>query len=137
MRKGGIIMKRLSQQELPQHVTILGWLYLVGYAFFLLIGAFVFTLLTSIGAVSGDEQAMMVLSLVGTSVGGLLVALAVPGMAAGFGLLARKVWGRYLAIVVAILGLINFPIGTLIGVYTLWVLMQEDATASFAAPQLS
>jgi hypothetical protein len=124
-------MKRLSQQELQQHITILGWLYLVGYAFFLLIGAFIFTLLTSIGAISGDEQAMMILSLVGTSVGGLLIALAVPGMAAGFGLLAHKTWGRYLAIVVAILGLINFPIGTLIGVYTLWVLLQEDVTAYF------
>jgi hypothetical protein len=130
-------MKRLSPQELQQHITILGWLYLVGYAFFLLIGAFVFTLLTSIGAVSGDEQAMMILSLVGTSVGGLLVALAVPGMAAGFGLLAHKTWGRYLAIVVAILGLINFPIGTLIGVYTLWVLLQEETTAYFVAPQAS
>jgi hypothetical protein len=129
------MMKRLSQQELQQHITILGWLYLVGYAFFLLIGAFVFTLLTSIGAVSGDEQAMMILSLVGTSVGALLVALAIPGMAAGFGLLAHKTWGRYLAIVVAILGLINFPIGTLVGVYTLWVLMQEDTTAYFVAPQ--
>jgi hypothetical protein len=130
-------MKQLSQQEIHQHITILGWLYLVGYAVFLLIGAFVFTLLTSIGAVSGDEQAMLILSLVGTSVGALLVVLAIPGMAAGFGLLAHKVWGRYLAIVVAILGLVNFPIGTLIGVYTLWVLMQENATLYFAAASLS
>jgi hypothetical protein len=85
----------------------------VGYAFFLLSRAWRFTLLPSIGAVAGDEQALLVLSLVGASVGGLLVALAVPGMAASFGLLAHKVWGRYLAIVVAILRLINFPIGTL------------------------
>jgi hypothetical protein len=42
-----------------------------------------------------------------------------------------------LAIVVAILGLINFPIGTLVGVYALWVLMQEQATAYFATPSLS
>jgi hypothetical protein len=130
-------MKQLSPQEIHQHITILGWLYIVGYAIFLLIGAFVFTLLTSIGAISGDEQAMMILSLVGTSVGALLVVLAIPGIAAGYGLLAHKGWGRYLAIVVAILGLINFPIGTLVGVYALWVLMQEQATAYFATPSLS
>jgi hypothetical protein len=130
-------MKQLTQQELQQHVTILGWLYVIGNALFLLIGAFIFTLLTSIGAVAGDEQAMMILSLVGTMVGGLLVALAIPGIVAGVGLLAHKVWGRYLALVVAILGLINFPLGTLIGGYALWVLMQESASAYFMSLQLS
>ena len=52
----------------------------------------------------------------------------------GFGLLAHKAWARYLAIVVAVLGLINFPIGTLIGLYTLWVLFQERA-ADYFQPQ--
>jgi hypothetical protein len=130
-------MKPLSQQELQQQVTILGWLYIIGYALFLVIGAFVFTLLTSIGAVSGDEQAMVILSLVGTSVGVLLVILAVPGIVAGFGLLAHKNWGRYLAIVVGILGLVNFPVGTLIGLYALWILTQEQATAYFVTPKLA
>jgi hypothetical protein len=130
-------MKQFSQQELQQQITILGWLYIISYALFLVIGAFVFILLTSIGAVSGDEQAMAILSLVGTSVGVLLVLLALPGMAAGFGLLAHKSWGRYLAIVVAILGLVNFPIGTLIGLYTLWILTQEQASAYFVTPSFA
>jgi hypothetical protein len=43
-------MKQLQQQELQQHVTILGWLYFAGYAFFLLTGIFIFVLLTNIGA---------------------------------------------------------------------------------------
>lgn len=128
-------MKTLNQSEVQQHVTILGWIFIVGHALFLVIGAFVFTLLNGIGVASGDQQAMMILSLVGTSVGGLLVVLAVPGIAAGVGLLAHKGWGRYLAIVVAILGLINFPIGTLVGIYALWVLTQEPAAQYFAAPQ--
>jgi hypothetical protein len=129
-------MKTLNQSEVQQHVTILGWIFIVGHAFFLVIGAFVFTLLNGIGVVSGDQQAMMILSLVGTLVGGLLVVLAVPGIAAGVGLLAHKGWGRYLAIVVAILGLINFPIGTLVGIYALWVLTQEPTAQYFAAPQV-
>lgn len=128
-------MKTLTQAEVQQHVAILGWIYVVGHAFFLLIGAFVFTLLSSIGVLSGDQQATMILSLVGTGVGGLLMVLAVPGIAAGIGLLAHKVWGRYLAIVVAILGLVNFPVGTLIGAYALLVLLPEPATHYFATPQ--
>ena len=62
--------------------------------------------------------------------------LAIPGLVAGAGLLARKSWARILAIVVGILGLVNFPIGTAIGVYTLFVLMQ-DAAAEYFAPQAS
>jgi hypothetical protein len=60
-----------------------------------------------------------------------LAALSAPGIAAGIGLLKRKSWGRFLAMVVGVLGLLNFPVGTLIGVYMLWVLMQDSAAEYF------
>lgn len=121
----------MNQQELGQHITILAWLHIVGHAIFLIIGGFLFTLLTSIGAVSGDPQALAILSVVGTTVGVLLALLALPGMAAGYGLWRRRPWGRYLAIVVGIFNLVNFPIGTVIGAYTLIVLLQNGAEAYF------
>jgi hypothetical protein len=124
-------MNFLNEHQLKLHVTILGWLYIVGNAIFLLIGTFVFVLLAGIGVASGDSQAMAILSIVGTVVGALLAVLAIPGIVAGYGLLARKAWGRVLAIVVGILGLINFPIGTAIGIYALLVLLQEAATDYF------
>jgi hypothetical protein len=40
----------------------------------------------------------------------------------GYSLLTRRPWGRVLAIVVAILSLIKIPVGTALGIYTLWVL---------------
>lgn len=40
----------------------------------------------------------------------------------GWSLLNRKPWGRTLAIVLAILALFRIPVGTALGVYTLWVL---------------
>jgi len=61
-------------------------------------------------------------------VGLLMAALGLPGLLAGYGLLTRKPWARVLAIVVGILSLLNFPIGTAIGIYTLWVLTQPVAT---------
>jgi hypothetical protein len=60
--------------------------------------------------------------------------LAIPGLVAGYGLLARKAWGRVLAIVVGILGLINFPVGTAIGIYAILVLLQEGANGYFMSP---
>jgi hypothetical protein len=126
-------MDYLSERDLEQHVTILGWLFIFGHALFLLLGVFVFLLLTTIGAVSGDQQALVILSIVGTGVGILLTVLAVPGIVAGIGLLRRQSWARILAIVVGMLSLINFPLGTAIGIYTLWVLLQRSATDYFAS----
>src|SRR5512132_3591542 len=96
--------------------------------------AFVFVLLVGIARVTGDPEPMWILSLVGTSVGLLMAALGLPGLLAGYGLLTRKSWARILAIVVGILSLLNFPIGTAIGIYTLWVLTQPVASEYFAAP---
>jgi hypothetical protein len=87
--------------------------------------------LVGIGTASGDSTALAILSVIGTITGLLMAVLAVPGLVAGYGLLIRKSWGRILTIVVAILGLVNFPLGTLMGIYTLWVLLQETATDYF------
>ncbi|MFQ5859797.1 MAG: hypothetical protein ACE5LU_29735, partial [Anaerolineae bacterium] len=117
-------MDPLNERELQQHVTLLGWLHILGNAVFLVLGMCLFTLLAGIGVATGDPVAARILSVVGLAVGSLLVVLAIPGMVAGYGLLRRKAWARILAMVVGFLGLINFPLGTAIGLYTFWVLLQ-------------
>ena len=42
---------------------------------------------------------------------------------AGYGLYHRASWGRIVAIIVAILNLIRFPLGTALGIWTLVVLL--------------
>jgi hypothetical protein len=51
----------------------------------------------------------------------------------GFSLLHRKPWGRTLAIVVAILALLKFPMGTALGIYTLWVLAPSYSGMEYEA----
>lgn len=121
----------MTISEFGQHVQILGWLYIVGYGLFLMIGLFVFMLLSGIGVSSGDATAALVLSTVGTFVAAVLIVLAVPGVAAGIGLLRRRNWARILAVVVGILGLTNVPIGTLMGIYALVMLTKTEATEYF------
>lgn len=124
-------MNQIDERHIGQHVEILGWLHIVGSAIYLAIAVFVFFLLTGISVATRDAEALAVLTVIATSVGTLLSLLALPGIAAGIGLLRHKSWGRILAIVLGILNLINFPIGTVIGAYTLWVLFQESATDYF------
>ncbi len=59
--------------------------------------------------------------------GVFLLAQALAGIAAGWGLMDRQSWARWLAILLAFLALPGFPIGTALGIYTLWVLLSRDA----------
>ncbi len=124
-------MNSLTSEQMHQHVPIVAWLNIAGSVLLLLIGGFLLLLLPSIGAISGDREALGVLSIVAVSVGGFMTVLALPGLLAGIGLLRRRNWGRIVAIVVSFLNLLNFPIGTVIGAYSLWVLFQDAATAYF------
>jgi hypothetical protein len=128
-------MNRLDEREIQPHITILGWLYLASNAVFLLIAGFAVAALPFIGAVADDPDATIVLGILGTAFGLLMVVLGLPGLIAGYGLLKRKSWARFLALVLGILNLVNFPVGTAIGVYTLLVLLQQSATDYFAPQQ--
>ena len=65
------------------------------------------------------------------SIGAVLTVTAVAGIAAGWGLLDRRPWARTLAIILGIIKLIEFPIGTALGVYTLWVLVSPGAEVEY------
>lgn len=67
------------------------------------------------------------LVLIATSV------MAVLALVAGYGLLTRRPWGRVLGIVIGVLALLKFPIGTALGVYTLWVLAPAQSGAEYDA----
>ena len=83
----------------------------------------------------GDPDAAIALPIIGLS-GAALVAFLViwslPGIIIGFGLLKRRSWARIGGIVVAIIALLNIPIGTIFGVYSLWVLFNKDTEKLFA-----
>jgi len=131
-------MDQLSEREMHQHVTILGWLYIVANAIVLLIGLcglLFFVSIGAIGAANGDLVALGVLSAIGMVALLFFGVLALPGILAGYGLLKRKQWGQILALIVGILGVFNVPIGTLIGIYTLFVLLQNAAEPYFASQE--
>ncbi|WP_420645088.1 hypothetical protein [Candidatus Leptofilum sp.] len=119
-------MKQNNFKELEKHVTMLGWLHLGLNLFTLFIGVLVFFILIGAGMLSGNGEAMSVLALVGIFVLGILVLVSIPGMITGWGLLKRKSWSRLLALIIGFLSLMNIPLGTLLGVYTFWVLLAHD-----------
>jgi hypothetical protein len=133
-------VNQLSEQDLQLQVTIVGWLQIVSNAILVILGLCGFVFLVGIGFIpladSGDPVGLTILGLIGTIGLAFFGLLALPGILAGYGLLKRERWGQILGIIVGFLGLVNFPVGTAIGAYTLFVLFQDSANEYFAGEEL-
>jgi len=57
--------------------------------------------------------------------GSLLAVFGLIHLILAWGLYERKQWARPLGLVIGVLALIRFPLGTALGIYTLWVLLPE------------
>jgi len=116
---------------MEKHVTVLGILYLAFSVLGLLLAIIIFTAVVGGGIISGDSEAIAITSIVGPAVALFFVLLSTPGLIGGIYLLKHRPWARILVLILGFLNLINIPFGTILGIYTLWVLMQDDAIALF------
>ena len=116
---------------MESHLTAVGALTIGLSILGILIGAFIFILLAGIGFAVQEEDASIVLLAVGTVIGFFLLILSIPGIIGGIGIFKRKEWARILVLVLSALQLINIPIGTAIGAYSIWVLVQKETILLF------
>ncbi len=119
-----------SHQE--KHIEVLAYLYIVFGVLAVGIGLVLAPVIAGSGAISGDENAIWVTSLVGGGFGFFLSAMGAVSILGGWGLLKRHNWARILVIVISILNLPGFPIGTVLGVYGLWVLLNDQSKFEFS-----
>ena len=126
----------MEDSKMKKHVTVVGAIH-IGFGLLGLIGAVAvfFALNFARGFVEGEEVPNMVLKFLSLSLPLLIGFMSTLGLVGGIGLLSQLPWARYLVIVVAALGCLNIPIGTLKGVYSLWVLLQDDTVKMFEKRQ--
>ncbi|MEL7589209.1 MAG: hypothetical protein AAGU19_21025 [Prolixibacteraceae bacterium] len=116
---------------MEKHINVVGVLYIV-LSVLSFLGAFtIYFLLRLIGNFADDHNANMVLSLIAQVLSVVLVVLAIPGLVGGIGLIKRKSWARILVLILSIINLLNFPIGTAIGIYSIRALLQPEVAAEF------
>src|SRR5215472_10910813 len=84
----------------------------------------------ALGALSllGAIVVFVVLGIAGVALGTFLAVLALPGIIGGWALFTGRSWGRPLVLVLGVLHLINIPLGTALGIYTLWALLHEPVS---------
>ena len=121
------------------HVKVVGVAFIVFGALGILAATVIMLVLggaAGIVGVSADPEeaafALPIIGLTGTLLSMFLFALSIPGLVTGFGLLSFKPWARILGIVLCAIQLINIPLGTLLGIYGLWVLLNSDTERLFS-----
>lgn len=117
---------------MKKHVTVVAAIQ-TGWSLLILIGAFGSLLGLSIArsAVGNEEVAAPILRVLSITIPLFLGLIATLGLVGGIGLFVYKQWARYIVIVLSAIGLLFIPIGTLKGVYFLWVLLQTDTIKLF------
>jgi hypothetical protein len=122
----------MEESKMKKHVIVVGAIH-IGFGFIgliLAIGVF-FILNFAKGMVGHEEIPTIILGFLSISLPMLFGFMSTLGLVGGIGLLSLQPWARYLIIVVAALGCLNIPIGTLKGVYSLWVLLQDETIKLF------
>jgi hypothetical protein len=129
---------------MTQHIRILAILQIVYASLGILLGVGVFLLFGGIAGIVGISAdspdslvAIPILAVIGGLASSVIIALSLPRLIAGMALYQFRNWGRILTLVVGVIGLLDFPIGTGLGIYALWVLTHRDAGPLFdAEPRL-
>jgi len=129
----------VRRNRVQEHVRLLGILW-IAYSALHVLGALL-VLVIGRAIVSGSfhfpnqppefEGFLHLLRPIITFIGWLLVVKAAAGVVAGWGLLQREPWARVLTLVVGFIALLHVPLGTALGIYTLWVLLPAQSDAEY------
>jgi len=119
---------------MDKHVTFVAVINIAFGFLGIFLAFFLFVVLIGAGIISQDPEAMKITSIVGIAIAFFLLMTSIPEVIGGFGLMKRKPWARVLVLIIACLDLLIIPIGTLIGIYELWVLLNEETVKLFSLP---
>lgn len=116
---------------MKKHIQIVAALHIALGALSLLAAIVVFVVFAMAGGIvisQGERQAAGILGIIAVAVCSFLAVLGLPGIIGGWALFTGRSWGRPLVLVLGFLNLLNIPLGTALGVYTIWALLHEPVS---------
>jgi predicted nucleic acid-binding Zn ribbon protein len=117
-----------------QHVRLLGILWLALGALNAVGGVILIILANTLFVRLSEEHGVPTfLHPLLTFVGFIILIKAAAEFAAGWGLQQREPWARVLTLVLAFLALFLVPMGTALGIYSLWVLLPTESEEEYEA----
>lgn len=116
---------------MERHINVVAALQ-IGYSILgLIIGIVLFVVFNVVGDFVNEQEAKMVLPIIANIVIIIVAIFSIPGIIAGIGLFKRKEWARILTLILSVLHLLSFPLGTAVGVYSIWALVQPENVEAF------
>jgi hypothetical protein len=129
---------------MEKHITLVGILNIV-YDSLAVIGSFVlfaiaigfryfFELISRYSHHGMDEvppEVMDIVPFILTVIGIIILVFAIIGIIGAVGVIKRKEWGRITMLVLSFFNLIHIPLGTILGVYSIWVLLNDETIRLF------
>jgi len=125
---------------MAQHVKILGILHIVFGALGVLAAVIVLMIFGGLSAVvnmtdhGADVPPAPVLGIIGGVIFIVVLVISLPALIIGIGIMNFKPWARIGGIVLSAIDLLGFPFHTILGIYGLWVLLNQETERMFAAP---
>jgi hypothetical protein len=126
---------------MAQHVKILGILHIVFGALGVFAAIVILMIFGGLSAFVGLSDhtpegfpAVPILGAIGAFVFVLILVLSLPGLIIGIGLVQFRSWARMAGIILSALDLLSVPLGTALGVYGFWVLLNRETEQMFGAP---
>ena len=107
------------------HQKILGAIIIAYSALNLIGGVSVIAAINIINMFIDEPDIIHLVTFFTRLIGIILLVVSVPAFIAGVGLVKEKEWSKNLAFVVGIVLLIFFPVGTIIGIYSIWLNSQS------------
>ncbi|MFZ0200497.1 MAG: zinc ribbon domain-containing protein [Candidatus Sulfotelmatobacter sp.] len=135
---GPVSALQLRPGRVQGHVHLLGILWLAISAFNIIGGVILYIVANTLFAHLHEmgappEMPTGFLRTLLSVVAIFILAKALCGFLAGWGLLQREPWARVVALVLGFISLFNIPFGTAVGVYTLWVLLPAQSQQEYDA----
>ena len=121
----------MTENRMEKHVTLVAALN-IGFGILgILMAVIVLIVMILVSIYVDDYDVRRILPIVGTVVCFFLIITSIPEIIGGIGLLKRRPWARILILIVACMDLLWIPLGTIFGIYELWVLLQNETTELF------
>ncbi len=117
---------------MERHVQLISILWIIygilglAFAFLVFLVLFGISLIPGMGTIA--PGILRIVAWVGSL---FFMAISLPQIIGGIGLIKHQEWGRILILIVSFFHLLSFPLGTALAIYSLVILLKEETAGLF------
>ena len=112
---------------MAQHLKVLGILTMIYHGLAILLVLVILPVMIGGSLLIDNPAAAGAVGGMGTIITIVILAITLPGIIGGIGLLQGRPWSRILVMVVNTISILSFPLGTALAIYSFWVLTKEES----------